>query len=124
MDMPPLTPEEEHIIVNKGTEPPFSGEYDNFFKPGTFVCRRCGNPLYSSKDKFEAHCGWPAFDKIIAGAVTQLPDADGRRTEIQCAHCHAHLGHVFTGEGFTPTDTRHCVNSLSLKFIPEKETSS
>lgn len=115
----PLTPKETNIIVNKGTESPYSGDYDDFFQPGTYVCRRCLTPLYRSTDKFNAHCGWPSFDSEIKGAVIRLPDPDGQRTEIQCAACHAHLGHVFTGEQLTPKDTRHCVNSLSLKFIPQ-----
>lgn len=114
----PLSPEEERIIVHKGTEAPFTGEYDDFFVPGVYHCRRCDAPLYKSEDKFDAHCGWPAFDQEIPGAVTQLLDSDGSRTEIQCAHCGAHLGHVFTGEQFTKTDTRHCVNSLSMHFVP------
>lgn len=114
----PLSPEERWIIEQKGTEPPFSGEYDAFFGEGTYVCRRCNAELYRSVDKFDAHCGWPAFDKEIPGAVKRLPDPDGFRTEIQCASCGGHLGHVFMGEGFTPTNTRHCVNSLSMRFVP------
>ncbi len=113
-----LTPEEERVIVHKGTEYPFTGEYDRLFEEGTYVCRRCNTPLYHSVDKFEAGCGWPAFDKEIPGAVKRLPDRDGHRVEIQCAACGAHLGHVFVGEGFTPTNTRHCVNSISMKFVP------
>lgn len=114
----PLTAEESTVIVSHGTEAPFTGEYDDFYKDGTFICRRCNNPLFSSKAKFDAGCGWPAFDENFPDAVKQIPDADGRRTEIRCAHCDGHLGHVFTGEQFTPKDTRHCVNSLSIKFIP------
>lgn len=114
-----LTPEEKRIIEDKGTETPFSGEYDDFYVPGTFICRRCNTPLFSSKAKFDAHCGWPAFDDTFSGAVLELPDPDGFRTEIECAHCHAHLGHVFRGEELTDKDTRHCVNSVSIKFIPE-----
>jgi methionine-R-sulfoxide reductase len=114
----PLSAQERHVIEYKGTEPPFSGEYDDFFETGVFVCRRCNAELYRSDDKFEAHCGWPAFDREKPGAVKHLPDPDGRRTEIECANCGGHLGHVFFGEGFTPTNTRHCVNSLSMKFVP------
>lgn len=114
----PLTPAETRVIVNKGTETPFTGKYDEFFESGTYVCKRCGAELYRSKDKFDAHCGWPSFDDEIKGAVKRTPDPDGMRTEISCANCGAHLGHVFTGEGFTPKDTRHCVNSTSLIFVP------
>ena len=120
MKLNELTPEEENIIVNKATESPFSGEYDEFFKNGIYVCRRCNNPLYSSQAKFKSGCGWPAFDDTIKGAVKRIPDADGTRTEIVCAKCGAHLGHVFEGEKLTPKDTRHCVNSLSIKFIEDE----
>lgn len=120
MKLNKLTPNEEWVIAHKGTEPPFTGEYDEFFEEGTYVCRRCGTPLYISESKFNSGCGWPSFDQEIPGAVNRLPDPDGMRTEIQCAACGAHLGHVFEGEGFTPTDTRHCVNSLSLKFVPKQ----
>ncbi|MDE1851181.1 MAG: methionine-R-sulfoxide reductase [Candidatus Micrarchaeota archaeon] len=116
-----LTKEEERVIVDKGTEFPFTGEYDNFYKDGIYVCRRCEAPLYRSKDKFDAHCGWPAFDQEVKGAVKKVPDKDGSRTEIQCARCGAHLGHVFIGEGFTKTDTRHCVNSISMRFVPKEK---
>jgi peptide-methionine (R)-S-oxide reductase len=117
-----LTPEETRVIVNKGTEAPFTGQYESNTAKGTYVCKRCGAPLYRSSDKFDAHCGWPAFDDEIPGAVKRIPDADGYRTEIECAHCGAHLGHVFSGEGFTSKNTRHCVNSISILFIPADST--
>lgn len=113
-----LNPEEKKVIEDKHTEPPGTGEYDRFYADGTFICRRCNNPLFSSKDKFDAGCGWPSFDKNYPGAVTRLPDRDGMRTEIRCGHCGGHLGHVFEGEKLTQANTRHCVNSLSIKFIP------
>ena len=117
--MPPLTEDEKRIILEKGTEAPFTGKYWNTFERGVYVCRQCGTPLYLSDTKFESHCGWPSFDEEIRGAVSKQPDADGRRTEITCTKCGAHLGHVFTGEKMTEKDTRHCVNSVSLAFIPE-----
>ena len=116
-----LTPEEKSVIVDKSTEIPFTGKYFAFWDKGTYVCKRCRTPLYRSENKFEAGCGWPSFDDEIPEAVKRIPDPDGLRTEIQCATCGAHLGHFFTGERFTQRNTRHCVNSISMDFIPDKK---
>lgn len=116
-----LTPEETRVIVNKGTEYPGTGSLLNNKEKGTYECKRCNAALYRSESKFESECGWPSFDDEIPGAVKRVPDTDGRRTEIVCANCGAHLGHVFIGERFTSKNTRHCVNSISMKFVPDQK---
>lgn len=117
MELNKLTEEEKDIILNKATEPPYSGKYDDFYKEGIYVCKQCEQPLFTSEAKFKSGCGWPSFDDTFKGSVKRVPDPDGIRTEIVCSNCGGHLGHVFEGEGFTKKDTRHCVNSLSIKFI-------
>ncbi len=116
-----LTPQQEDIILGKGTENPFTGEYDDFYEDGVFICRKCNAPLFSSESKFDAGCGWPAFDEEYPNSLKRIPDPDGERTEIQCASCGAHLGHEFLGEHLTEKNTRHCVNSLSIHFIPKNK---
>ncbi|MEO5571966.1 MAG: methionine-R-sulfoxide reductase [Bacteroidia bacterium] len=118
MEYNKLTSEEERVILKKGTDRPFTGEYYNNKESGIYICRRCNAPLYKSEDKFDSHCGWPSFDDEIAGAVKRVPDADGDRIEIICNNCSGHLGHVFLHEGFTNKETRHCVNTSSIRLIP------
>ena len=113
-----LTSEEKRVIINKGTEAPFTGKYNEFHQKGTYVCKQCGTHLYKSSDKFSSNCGWPSFDDEIEEAVNHMPDIDGIRTEIVCANCNGHLGHVFLNEHLTQKNIRHCVNSISLDFIP------
>ncbi len=116
----PLTEEEKHVIEEKGTEAPFSGAYDNHWEQGVYRCKKCGTALFLSEHKFNAFCGWPSFDDALDGALKRHTDADGIRTEITCATCCGHLGHVFEGEGFTSNNVRHCVNSVSLTFEPAR----
>ncbi len=121
MKLNDLTEIEKAVILGKATEPPFTGEYIRNKRMGTYLCRQCNQPLYRSEHKFPSHCGWPSFDDEIPNAVKRVPDADGLRTEIVCSHCDGHLGHIFEGEGFTPKNVRHCVNSVSLQFVPEEK---
>jgi len=117
-----LTPQQEQVLVNKATDRPYTGDYYGKKDNGLYICRRCNNPLYTSEDKFDSHCGWPSFDDEIKGSVTRILDADGRRTEIVCNNCEGHLGHVFLGEQMTDKNTRHCVNTSSILFVPKDKT--
>jgi peptide-methionine (R)-S-oxide reductase len=121
MDYRKLTKTEINIIIDKGTEEPFTGEYTDLADSGHYICKRCSSILYKSDSKFHSACGWPSFDDQVKDAVKRIPDADGRRTEIVCAKCDGHLGHVFTGEQYTEKNTRHCVNSISIIFIPDNK---
>ena len=117
-----LTPQQEQVLVNKATDRPYTGDDYGTKDNGLYICRRCNNPLYTSEDKFDSHCGWPSFDDEIKGSVTRILDADGRRTEIVCNNCQGHLGHVFLGEQMTDKNTRHCVNTSSILFVPKDKT--
>jgi methionine-R-sulfoxide reductase len=119
MKLNKLTKEERNVILEKSTEPPYSGKYNDFYEKGIYVCKQCNQPLFTSKAKFKSGCGWPSFDDTFKNAVERVPDKDGRRVEIICSNCKGHLGHVFEGEKFTKKDTRHCVNSLSIKFVKD-----
>ncbi len=118
-----LTPEEEFVILRKGTEPPYRGEYTDTEIAGTYVCRQCDTPLFRSEDKFHSNCGWPSFDNELPNSVTKIPDRDGMRVEIVCTECGGHLGHIFNGEQYTEKNQRYCVNSISMKLVPDSESS-
>lgn len=120
MKLNKLSKKEKEVIIDKATEKPHTGKYNNFYKDGYYICKQCEQPLFDSKAKFDAGCGWPSFDKFFTNSVNETIDVDGRRIEITCSRCGGHLGHVFRGERLTPIDTRYCVNSLSIKFVPRK----